>query len=182
MMTQLSADQVFLFKFSHELALAATTSDSIGIEFSSANVSCSRSPVPRSIATRCSLLPPDCVLHTLLSFITCIFISLALPSIDLSRSANVTRSAAAPSEMRSIQGLQRPELLPGSFPTPAAVSCHACRVRRGGSSSCSSSSSSTHRRLVVVAANAPACGDTTPVSREDLVNHLRSGCKPRDKW
>ena len=35
---------------------------------------------------------------------------------------------------------------------------------------------------MVVAANAPSSGDNTPVSREDLISHLSSGCKPRDKW
>eukprot|EP00882_Tetradesmus_deserticola_P017863 GHRQ01019161.1.p1 GENE.GHRQ01019161.1~~GHRQ01019161.1.p1 ORF type:complete len:471 (+),score=122.78 GHRQ01019161.1:97-1509(+) len=46
--------------------------------------------------------------------------------------------------------------------------------------SCSSSRSklSSH----VVAANAPSQGSTAPVSREDLIEHLRSGCKTRDRW
>lgn len=125
---------------------------------------------------------PDCVLYILLSFITFVCTPLALPASIRPPLCQRHQISGSTSQMRSIQGLQRPELLPGSLPTPAAVSCHACRVRRGGSSSGSSSGSSRHQRLVVVAANAPASGDTTPVSREDLVNHLRSGCKPRDKW
>nr|QPT54862.1 gamma-glutamylcysteine synthetase [Scenedesmus acutus] len=34
----------------------------------------------------------------------------------------------------------------------------------------------------VVAANAPSEGSTEPVSRQDLIEHLRSGCKTRDRW
>ncbi|KAF6263857.1 gamma-glutamylcysteine synthetase [Scenedesmus sp. NREL 46B-D3] len=34
----------------------------------------------------------------------------------------------------------------------------------------------------VVAANAPSQGSTASVSREDLIEHLRSGCKTRDRW
>ena len=36
--------------------------------------------------------------------------------------------------------------------------------------------------LHVVAANAPSEGSNQPVSREDLINHLKSGCRPKDKW
>jgi hypothetical protein len=79
--------------------------------------------------------------------------------------------------MRSLQGLQRPDSLTSQLTVPRSVSCHTCRVAARPSSNRSSSS-----RLVVVAANAPASGDTTPVTREDLINHLKSGCKSRDKW
>eukprot|EP00879_Flechtneria_rotunda_P008274 GHRR01008667.1.p1 GENE.GHRR01008667.1~~GHRR01008667.1.p1 ORF type:complete len:429 (+),score=94.13 GHRR01008667.1:257-1543(+) len=36
--------------------------------------------------------------------------------------------------------------------------------------------------LHVVAANAPSEGSKEPVTRKDLINHLRSGCRPRDRW
>ncbi|KAF8066224.1 GSH1-1 [Scenedesmus sp. PABB004] len=32
------------------------------------------------------------------------------------------------------------------------------------------------------AANAPSEGSTEPVTRDDLVAHLRSGCRPREQW
>eukprot|EP00878_Enallax_costatus_P002682 GHUV01002870.1.p1 GENE.GHUV01002870.1~~GHUV01002870.1.p1 ORF type:complete len:428 (+),score=26.49 GHUV01002870.1:201-1484(+) len=39
----------------------------------------------------------------------------------------------------------------------------------------------SRRSLHVVAANAPQEGGA-PVSREDLINHITSGCRPVDKW
>lgn len=68
------------------------------------------------------------------------------------------------SGMQSIRGQQRP---------------HTCSSKV---SKCRSQRSLGGRRTShVVAANAPQEGGA-PVSREDLIEHLRSGCKPQDKW
>lgn len=46
-----------------------------------------------------------------------------------------------------------------------------------------SGSSSRHSRSrVVCPANAPLEGPAIPVSKADLIEHIRSGCKPRDRW
>ena len=37
-------------------------------------------------------------------------------------------------------------------------------------------------RALRVRAAAPAASPTAPLTRTDLVQHLRSGCKPQDKW
>lgn len=57
--------------------------------------------------------------------------------------------------------------------TPALARCPRADCRQG-----------RRRRaaLVITAANAPSEGSSEPVTREDLVNHLKSGCKTRDRW
>ena len=37
-------------------------------------------------------------------------------------------------------------------------------------------------KQIICPANAPQEGPAIPVSREDLIEHIRSGCKPPDRW
>lgn len=37
-------------------------------------------------------------------------------------------------------------------------------------------------RKIMTHANAPLEGPAVPVTREDLIAHIRSGCKPKDRW
>jgi hypothetical protein len=55
-------------------------------------------------------------------------------------------------------------------PLPAAPAGRACCRR------------ALRVRSLQVRAAAPASSPATPLTRTDLVQHLRSGCKPQDKW
>lgn len=56
----------------------------------------------------------------------------------------------------------------GSSNAPGAAAGRTVVVRRG--------------QRVVCPANAPQEGPAIPVTREDLIEHIRSGCKPRSAW
>jgi hypothetical protein len=58
--------------------------------------------------------------------------------------------------------------LAGAGDRPAPLATRSARVARG--------------QRLVCPANAPLEGPAIPVSREDLIEHIRSGCKPRDRW
>jgi hypothetical protein len=94
---------------------------------------------------------------------------LALCAMQLGAGSRPRVQSAGSSSSCSCRQHQRPAR-PGAAPGGSDAFSGSSRRCAGG------------RRGVVVAANAPASGESTPVSREDLIAHLRSGCRPPDKW
>jgi hypothetical protein len=63
-----------------------------------------------------------------------------------------------------------------------ALDRHQIRSIKTNSTSLRVAWAQTRRSSSKMRANAPAEGSTAPVSRDDLVAYLASGCKPRDRW